>query len=102
MARFKGTFEIPANYEPQKAAPFDARMLVEARSDLVKAETWQDSEGDMWIYSGMIVAVASDINAENRGIYMLLDASAFDNASSWQKMADYSDISAIQTEIEAL
>jgi hypothetical protein len=40
VARYKGTFKAAANYEPQIAAPFDARMLVGARSDLVLKSTW--------------------------------------------------------------
>lgn len=78
MARFKGTFEVPANYEPQKAAPFDARQLVESKSDLFLARTWQDTNGDMWIYTGMIVSVATDIEASYNGVYRLVDAAKYD------------------------
>jgi hypothetical protein len=45
------------------------------------ASTWQDSKGDMWIYSGMIVSVASDINSKNNGVYVLQDATYYYFAS---------------------
>ena len=62
MARYKGIFKAAANYEPQIAAPFDARMLVDAKADLTDRSIWQQSNGDVWVYSGMIVAVANDEN----------------------------------------
>lgn len=102
MARFKGTFEVPANYEPQKAAPFDARQLVESKSDLFLARTWQDTNGDMWIYTGMIVSVATDIEASYNGVYRLVDAAKYDQETGWQKLADDEAIAAIQEEIKDL
>lgn len=40
MARYRGNFTVAANYEPLKAAPFDARALVETKADLTAATTW--------------------------------------------------------------
>lgn len=100
MARYRGTFTVAANYEPLKAAPFDARMLVEAKADLTLVSTWQQSNGDLWIYNGMIVAVGSDVNAANNGVYVLLDASNYTEESSWQKLADTASIDNLQEQID--
>jgi len=87
MAREKGTFLVSANYEPQKAAPFDARALVETKADLFAANTWAINN-ELWIYKGMIVAVATDIEPKNNGIYMLLDDVNYFNEDAWLKMSD--------------
>lgn len=99
MGRFKGTFEVPANYEPQKAAPFDARQLVNEKADLIKASTWQDSKGDMWIYSGMIVSVCSDSEANNR-VYRLLDASHYSEEKYWTSLVELPELLSIQTNLQ--
>jgi hypothetical protein len=69
MARKKGTFQVSANYEPLKAAPFDARSLVETKEDLFLADTWTIN-GIAWVYNGMLVAVFNDTE-ENKGLYLL-------------------------------
>ena len=102
MARYKGIFKAAANYEPQIAAPFDARMLVDAKADLTDRSIWQQSNGDVWVYSGMIVAVANDENSENNGIYMLLNSARFEEESSWRKMSDDSSIAALDAAIKEL
>ena len=102
MARYKGLFKASANYEPQIAAPFDARSLVEAKADLIAATTWQQKNGDMWIYSGMIVSVSADIDPEKRGLYILSDAARYMEESAWIKLAHDADLQQIQTDIEDL
>ena len=67
MARYKGTFTVAANYEPLIAAPFDARSLVETRSDLINPATWVRSDGGYWTYVGMVVSVSADIELSNKG-----------------------------------
>ena len=99
MARYKGTFEIPANYEPQKAAPFDARMLVGLKSDLTQSQTWQDSRGDAWVYVGMLVTVANDAVAENNGTYRLT-ALPYSSVENWVKQADQDDVKRLQEQID--
>lgn len=99
MARFKGTFEVPANYEPQKAAPFDARQLVENKSDLFLTQTWQDTNKDMWLYNGMLVSVSGDTETNYNGIYWLIDKNKYNQSSGWQKLADDSAILAIKAMI---
>lgn len=99
MARFKGTFEVPANYEPQKAAPFDARSLVNTKASLTQASTWQDSKGDMWIYSGMLVTVSAD-SENNNGVYRLLDAEHYNNESYWQKLVELPELVQVKDDLQ--
>lgn len=102
MARYRGNFTVAANYEPLKAAPFDARALVEAKADLTAATTWQQKDGGMWIYSGMIVSVGSDIEPTNNGAYVLLDAENYMLEDSWRKLADTVSIEDLQKQINEI
>lgn len=70
MARFKGTFVAPSNYEVQMQAAFDPRVLVEKKSDLINKETWPYSGDTIYIYKGILVSVQ-----EENAIYMLTDLS---------------------------
>lgn len=98
MARYKGIFKASANYEPQIAAPFDARSLVETKSDLILDSTWRQSDGGIWTYVGMIVSVAKDIDPNNNGVYILI-ADDFTLASNWRKLSDENDIDSLREEI---
>ena len=100
MARYKGIFKASANYEPQVAAPFDARMLVEAKSDLTTATTWQQANGSIWVYTGMIVAVAADPVESNNGVYVLIDALNYTNELAWRKLADDIELKALSDKVE--
>lgn len=97
MAREFGTFLAPANYEPLKAAPFDARALVETQVDLITEETWL-VDGGVWVYDGMVVAVSSDIDVSKNGIYILQDAANYQSLNSWVKQANENDIKLLQEE----
>ena len=98
MAREKGIFHISANYEPLKAAPFDARSLVQTKADLLAADTWVIN-GVAWVYKGMLVAVANDQDPDNNGVYMLV-ADDYSLEESWRKYADARDIEALEEKIE--
>lgn len=98
MAREKGIFHISANYEPLKAAPFDARSLVQTKADLLAADTWVVN-GIAWVYQGMLVAVAKDENPDNNGVYMLI-ADDYTLEESWRKYADARDVKALEEKIE--
>lgn len=101
MAREKGIFQVSANYEPLKAAPFDARSLVESKADLINEKTWV-IDNVAWVYTGMIVSVARDIEVTNNGVYRLLDADNYMLESSWQKLADTTSIEDLQRQIDEL
>lgn len=53
--RNNGTFNFGANLEVKKDAPLDSRTLVTNYADLIKKETWKDSDGNTWTYVGMLV-----------------------------------------------
>lgn len=99
MARLKGIFKASANYEPQVAAPFDARMLVEAKSELTTAATWQQTNGSVWTYVGMIVSVSADIEPSNNGVYILINED-WTLESSWRRLANEQEIADLQEQIE--
>lgn len=99
MARFRGTFTAAANYEPLKAAPFDARQLVEKKADLTDPLTWQQENGDAWVYVGMLVTVAQDVKADDNGTYRLI-ALPYTEENNWIRQADEDDIASLQTQID--
>ena len=65
MARIPGTFDFSANLEVLKQGPLDARLTVEAQSELT---------GLPFSYKGMVVAVTDDATPANNGVYVLDDA----------------------------
>lgn len=92
MAREKGTVQTTNNYELKKAAPFDARMKVESKEALTLTSTWQLSNGEIWLFDGLIVAVATDTEESNNGLYMLLDAANYTSEDAWMKCASNAQI----------
>ena len=99
MARYNGVYKAAANYEPQIAAPFDARELVETKADLTNEKTWKQRNGDIWTYVGMVVSVSSDENPANNGRYQLM-AADWSNVANWQKMATAADTQILQEQID--
>ena len=97
MARYKGTFQNPANYEPLIAAPFDARELVDTKADLIAASTWQQKNGDLWVYEGMKVSVKED-----HTIYILKNPISYFLESSWVRLATWEEIESINQKIGEL
>lgn len=97
MARYKGTFSVAANYEPLVGGPFDARELVNTKADLIAAKTWQQPNGDLWIYEGMKVVVKDE-----HAIYILLNPISYFLESSWLRFANMEDIAAIDAKIGVL
>lgn len=98
MARIKGSFVTSNNYEVKKSAPFDARMLVKKKADLIEASSWSVTG----IYNGMIVAVGDDPEKSNNGLYMLTDVGNIDSLSSWLKFANLSDLETMGSNIQNL
>lgn len=83
MARVSGSLGISSNFEPQIAAPFDARAIVPTKADLTVASNWTALDGGSYIYEGMTVTVAEDSTASNNGIYVLTDASDVTDINNW-------------------
>lgn len=87
MARQRGTFEFSANYEVKTVAPLDARQLVETFADLSNPTTWLDSDGQVWVYKGLIVSVANDPISTRNGVYYL-NSPSYTDPSSWIQLTD--------------
>lgn len=85
MGRIKGQASYASNFEVIKQAPLDSRMVVDSFADLIKPETWQDKDGNVWLYDGMPV-IALDgggIKPVKPRIYILKDKDKYTEASSW-------------------
>lgn len=76
-------------------------MLVDTKADLVNPATWRQLNGDIWVYQGMIVAVAADSDPNNNGIYVLM-GSNYTLETSWEKQATNKDITSLQQQIDDL
>lgn len=81
MARNKGTFNFSANLEPKVQAPLDARTVVDTVAELTQAATWQDTNGDVWLFDGLVVSIA-----QTGELYMLTDKAAYTSAASWKRI----------------
>ena len=53
--RTNGILGISANFEPQKAAAFDARCNAPTKADLIEPATWVANDGGTYTYIGMTV-----------------------------------------------
>lgn len=82
MGREKGTLNISANFEPQIAAPFDSRIVVDTYTDLTAEDTFISTDGNNYAYVGMIVSVVADADSNNNGVY-LLKALPTTSAENW-------------------
>lgn len=99
--RVPGNFRIATNYEVLTAAPFDARMVVELKSDLTDSTQWNP----LAVYPGMIVAVSKDPVDENNGVYVLKKNTTtsllwFTNEQNWHKLAGLDEFTSFQEQIE--
>jgi len=82
MGRNKGTFKISGNFEPRLKAPFDAREEVDTFSDLTSSSTWEDEDGNIWLYNGLSVFVRDE-----KKKYLLIDRDNYDLDASWEEMS---------------
>lgn len=90
MARNKGTFNFSANLQVKMAEALDPRIVVSTKTELITKETWPYDGDTLYLYKGLIVAVAED-----KSIFMLIDPSKAlePDYSGWKQM----DVSAQQT-----
>ena len=78
---YQNTVFSSVGFNMSKAIALDSRLVLNTKEDLTKAYN-----GDNVAYAGMIVAVISDTNADNNGIYEL---TALPNTtlSNWKKIS---------------
>lgn len=82
MARIKGLVDCSVNFEVKKTAPLDSRIVVDTVLELTETSTWVGSDGQAWLYDGLVVAVK-----ETNGLYMLKgfenDPLAYTDIDNW-------------------
>jgi hypothetical protein len=98
MARIKGQANYASNFEVLKQAPLDSRTVVSDAGDLTKIATWQDADGNVWLYDGLIVVVPNADNANAPEVYVLKDKDNYGRPDAWLKLGadNASAVAAIQ------
>lgn len=98
MARIKGQANYASNFEVLKQAPLDSRTVVSDAGDLTKIATWQDADGNVWLYDGLIVVVPNADNAKAPEVYVLKDKDNYGRPDAWLKLGadNASAVAAIQ------
>lgn len=98
MARIKGQANYASNFEVLKQAPLDSRTVVSDAGDLTKIATWQDADGNVWLYDGLIVVVLNADNANAPEVYVLKDKDNYGRPDAWLKLGvdNASAVAAIQ------
>lgn len=99
MARNTGIFNFAGNFEVKKTAPLDARVVVGTKLELTSTATWADSDNNVWLYDGLVVAVTE---ANGYGLYMLTNydpvtaPTAYTDAENWVQI----DATAAKIDVE--
>lgn len=98
MARIKGQANYASNFEVLKQAPLDSRTVVSDSGDLIKTATWQDADGNVWLYDGLIVVVPNTNNPSAPEVYVLKDKDNYGRPDAWLKLGadNASAVAAIQ------
>lgn len=98
MARIKGQANYASNFEVLKQAPLDSRTVVSDSGDLIKTATWQDADGNVWLYDGLIVTVPNTNNPSAPEAYILKDKDNYGRPDAWLKLGadNASEVAAIQ------
>ena len=98
MARIKGQANYASNFEVLKQAPLDSRTVVSDSGDLTKIATWQDADGNVWLYDGLIVTVPNTNNPSAPEVYVLKDKDNYGRRDAWLKLGadNASAVAAIQ------
>ena len=86
---YKGT-EITLGLSPTAAAPLDDRQVVNSVADLTTPATWISTDGNYYVYPGMIVAVVTG------GFYMYAgepnNTTHIADSTKWIKFASQTDV----------
>ena len=85
--RIPGQATYASNFEVAKQALLDAReMILTTAADLVKPQTWEDEDGNVWLAKGLKVAVMN--NGGTPDLYILKDPDNYTDPNSWHKVGD--------------
>lgn len=81
MARNKGTFKLPANFEIKMQEAIDPRVVVEKKSDLIRKDTWPYDGDTIYVYKNMLVST-------NEGVFRLIEPSKVldKDYSGWERV----------------
>lgn len=83
MARERGTFNFSASLEIKKQAPLDARQAYITYEELTQKSTWVDSDGKVWLFTGLVVPVY--YNGQH-SLFMLINPDDYTSISSWVRV----------------
>lgn len=86
MARIKGQANYASNFEVLKQAPLDSRSVVSESDDLIKKVTWQDADGNIWLYNGLMVVVPNTDTEKVPEVYILKKKEDYDKPETWVKL----------------
>lgn len=86
MARIKGQANYASNFEVLKQAPLDSRIVVSESDDLIKKVTWQDADGNIWLYNGLMVVVPNTDTEKVPEVYILKKKEDYDKPETWVKL----------------
>ena len=85
--RIPGQATYASNFEVAKQALLDAReMILTTAADLVKPQTWEDEDGNVWLAKGLKVAVMN--NGGTPDLYILKDPDNYTDPNSWHNVGD--------------
>ena len=83
MASERGTFNFSASLEVKKQAPLDARQTYITYEELTQRSTWVDSDGKVWLFTGLVVPVNYN---EQHALFMLTNPDDYTSTSSWVRI----------------
>ena len=79
-----GLLKLPGNFEVSYAEPLDARQRVKTKASLFLQATWLNTDGNIYLYKGILVSVYDDTE-DNNGVYRLI-ADDYTLEASWEKL----------------
>jgi len=97
MARTRGAFNFTGSLEIKKTSPLDARTLVSTLAELYLPETWQDTDGNIWLYNNIVVTVG-----DKQGLYMLINYDPVTAPNAYKEAANWKAIDASAAKLDVV
>lgn len=96
MARNKGNFLFPANFQVKMQEALDPRIAVRAKTELISKETWPYDGDTLYLYPNLIVGT-------DEGVFRLKDVSKALNPdySGWEKVGVPDDMLVIVDSLDS-